>query len=315
MHSHPGAFYAKGSPTYKGDDSMHYTLAAMTIGGLTGAFVSLVADAPLLEVTPTGIKPKGPYAPGDGAKEYKRQLGILKDLLNRSSQTLVTDAAELQKAFTSEKTALFLACEGSEFLEGKAEKVDELYEDGVRSIQLVHYAPNALGDLQTWEAQHKGLSEAGKEVVKRMNARGMVIDVAHASYDTVKAVVDLTTAPIILSHSILKAGNDRPLTARAITEDHAKLVAKTKGIIGAWPSGFNTSWEDFIDNTKRLIDVAGVDHVGLGTDMDGNFKPVLSSYTQLPDLSSALEAKGFSKQDVAKVMGRNMQRVLGQVVG
>lgn len=315
LHSHPGAFYAKGSPTYKGDEGMQHTVAAMTIGGLHGAFVSLVADAPLLEVTPTGIKPKGSYAPGDAAKEYKRQLGILQEFLRTSSLTLVTNAMDLEKAFAGNKIAGFLACEGSEFLEGSAEKVDVLYADGVRSIQLVHYAPNVLGDLQTSEAQHKGLSEAGKAIVKKMNAKGMVIDVAHASFDTVKAVVDMTTAPIILSHSILKAGNDRPLPGRAITEDHAKLVASTKGVIGAWPSGFNKSWEDFIDNTKRLIDVAGIDHVGLGTDMDGNFKPVLSSYMQLPDFAAALEAKGLSKMDVAKVMGRNMQRVLGQVVG
>lgn len=315
MHSHPGAFYAKGSPSYPGDEVMQRTVAAMTIGGLTGAFVSLVADAPLLEVTTTGIKPKSTYAQGDAAKEYKRQLGILKDLINGSSLTLVTSSMDLEKSLTNKKIAGFLACEGSEFLEGSAEKVDVLYSDGVRSIQLVHYAPNALGDLQTWEAQHKGLSEAGKAVVKKMNAKGMVIDVAHASYDTVKAVVDLTTAPIILSHSMLKAGNDRPLSARAITEDHAKLITKTRGVIGAWPSGFNKSWEDFIDNTKRLIDVAGIDHVGLGTDMDGNFKPVLSSYMQLPDWASALQAKGLGKDEVAKVMGRNMQRVLGQVVG
>ncbi len=287
----------------------------MVSGGLTGSFVSLVADAPLLEVTPTGIKTKGAYAPGDGFKEYMRQLTILKDLLKNSALTLATKSEDLDQAYKENKATAFLACEGGEFLEGKVEPVEALYVQGFRCIQLVHYAQNVLGDIQTAPPQHNGLSAAGKAIVKEMNRVGMIVDVAHASYDTVKAVVDLTTAPIILSHSILKTGNDRPLSARAITEDHAKLVAKTKGVIGAWPSGFNTSWEDFIDNTKRLIDVAGVDHVGLGTDMDGNFKPVFSSYMQLPDFASALRAKGLSKDDVAKVMGKNMQRVLGQVIG
>jgi membrane dipeptidase len=65
----------------------------------------------------------------------------------------------------------------------------------------------------------------------------------------------------------------------------------------------------------RLIDTVGVDHVGLGTDMEGNLKPVLGDYTQLPDWLTALRAKGLSATDVAKVAGGNMQRVLSQVIG
>lgn len=315
LHAHPGAFFYKGSPAYPGDGAIVKTVGAMTEGKLSGAFFSLVADGPLLEVTPTGIKPKGTYPPGEAMKEYKRQIGVLRELLKTVPVTVATKVADLDTAYRDKKVAAFLACEGSEFLDGSPDVVDQLYADGIRSIQLVHYAPNALGDLQTWAPQHNGLSAAGKEVVKRMNKRGMVIDVAHASFDTVKAVADETTAPIILSHSILKMEDSRPIAARAISAEHAKVVARTGGVIGAWPSGFNTSFDEFVDNTLRLIDAAGVDHVGLGTDMDGNFKPVFSSYTQLPDWASALQSKGLSRQDVAKVMGGNIRRVLMAVVG
>ena len=152
-------------------------------------------------------------------------------------------------------------------------------------------------------------------MVKRATAAGMVIDVAHASFDTVRDVASRTSAPIILSHSILKIDDSRPLAARAISVEHAKLVAKTGGVIGAWPSGFNASFDEFVDNTKRLVDEIGIDHVGLGTDMDGNFRPVLSSYAQLKEWAAALQAKGFTSAEVAKVMGGNMQRVLSQVIG
>jgi len=87
------------------------------------------------------------------------------------------------------------------------------------------------------------------------------------------------------------------------------------GVIGAWPSGFaNRTFDDFVDQTMRLIDVVGVDHVGLGTDMDGNFKPVFSSYLQLPDWVAGLRSKGLSEIDVAKVAGGNALRVVGQVL-
>lgn len=315
LHAHPGAFFYKGSPAYPGDGAIVKTVGAMTQGKLTGAFFSLVADGPLLEVTPTGIKPKGSYPAGEAVKEYQRQLGVLRELLKTVPVTLATKVADLDAAYRDKKVAAFLACEGSEFLDGQADVVDQLYADGIRSIQLVHYAPNALGDLQTWPPQHNGLSAAGKEVVRRMNKAGMVIDVAHASFDTVKAVTDITSAPIILSHSILKMEETRPIAARAITVDHARLVAKTGGVIGAWPSGFNASFDEFVDNTLRLVDAAGVDHVGLGTDMDGNFKPVFGSYTQLPDWAAALQKKGLSREEVAKVMGGNMKRVLTKVIG
>jgi membrane dipeptidase len=143
----------------------------------------------------------------------------------------------------------------------------------------------------------------------------MVIDVAHASMMTVQDVVYITEAPIILSHSILKIDDSRPLSKRAITPEHAKLVASTGGVIGAWPSGFNNSFEEFVDNTLRLADVAGIDHVGLGTDMDGNFKPVLDSYLQLPKWADALKAKGLSTEEVGKIMGGNAKRVLTKVIG
>jgi membrane dipeptidase len=143
-----------------------------------------------------------------------------------------------------------------------------------------------------------------------MNELGMLIDVAHASEKTVNDVAEKSNAPIMLSHSILKLDEERPIDIRAITPDHAKAVASTGGIIGAWPSGFNTSFEDFIDNILRLIDVAGVDHVGLGTDMDSNYKPVFDSYLQLESWSNALKARGLSDAEVHNVAGGNAVRVL-----
>lgn len=314
LHTHPGLFIAKGSPRYGGDDAVLKTINDMNTGKLTGAFFSLVADAPIIKATDTGIVQNGSYAPGDGWKEYKRQLAIVKEFIRTSPVTVATKAADLDAALKNKKVAAYLAIEGGDFLEGHADKLDEMYTDGIRSIQLVHYHVNELGNLQTETPQHDGLSASGKEVVKKMNKLGMLIDVAHAAESTVRAVVDLTDAPIILSHTMLQAPGERPLAKRAISEEHAKLISKNGGVIGAWPSGYNSSFEDFIDGIKRLVDVAGIDHVGLGTDLDGNFKPVMTSFLQLGKWTDALRAKGFREDEVRKVIGGNAQRVLKQVV-
>jgi len=315
LHAHPGATFQKGRPDFRGDDAHRQTVASMQAGGLTGAFFSLVADAPLMELTPTGVVVLGAYAKGDGPREYQRQLADLRALIGTTSAFIATRASDLQRAVRDHTVAAYLACEGGEFLDGDAGRIDQLYADGVRSLQLVHYAPNILGDLQTQPRQHGGLSAAGKRIAKRLSAKGMVIDVAHASFESVRDVASLTTAPIILSHSILQMDDARPIAARAISVEHAKLVASTRGVIGAWPSGFNASFDEFVANTVRLIDTVGIDHVGLGTDMDGNFNPVLGDYRQVPDWLTALRGKGLSSSDVAKVAGGNMQRVLTQTIG
>ncbi len=311
LHAHPGRFYRRGISDYSGDEGVRKTVEEMNRGGLSGAFFSTVVDTLVTRRTDNGIVPARTFAKGEAWKEYKRQIAELNALCMALPMRKTTNLEHLLDR-TSSQVAAFFACEGGDFLES-ADQLDELYADGVRSVQLVHYAPNPLGDLQTYASQHDGLSKLGTEVVRKMNALGMVIDVAHASFKTVSDVVDISDKPIILSHSILKLNEDRPLAARALTVEHAKIVTATGGVIGAWPSGFNTSFDDYIDNILRLIDVVGIDHVGLGTDMDSNYKPVLDSYLQLSSWTEALRGRGLTEGEVQKVAGDNVARVLKAV--
>lgn len=314
LHCHPGFFFAKGVEGYSVDAGINKTLSEMITGKLSGAFFSLVADAKTIKIGPEGVKPARNFESNEAWSDYKRQMGVVKDLLrNNEALSIATRGKELQDDFNSKRIAGFISCEGGDFLEGDAGRLEEMFQDGVRSLQLVHYHPNELGDLQTDTAQHNGLSAKGKEVVKRMNKLGMLIDVAHATFETTKAVADLTSDPIILSHGILTIDSPHPLVKRTISKEHAKLVAKTGGVIGAWPCGLNKSFDDFLDNTLKLIEVVGVDHVGLGTDMDANFKPVLNSYLQMPQWIEGLKSKGLKDEDVRKVVGGNVKRVLEKV--
>ncbi len=311
LHSHPALFFLKGSERYPGDEAFADRLQDMKKHGVAAAFFSLVADWPLLQITETGIIPTGRFTEEEGWKVFTDQLTILKDLLELSKIPIAISPADLRGE--SGLTAL-IACEGGDFLGGNIDNVARSYDLGVRSIQLVHYAPNDLGDLQTWKAEHNGLSEFGREVVAEMNTVGMLIDVAHASAKTVKDTVELSSAPVLLSHSILKTESNRPISARAISEGHARLVADNGGLIGMWPSGFSKSLEEFAHHTIRMIDVAGVDHVGIGTDMDGNFQPVVSNYQDVLSWIELLEKTGLKENEIEKITAENAQRILDEVL-
>ena len=312
LHAHPGRFYRKGLSDYGGDAGVRKTIGEMNEAGLSGAFFSTVVDTLVTRVRPEGVLPSREFENGEAWKEYKRQITALRSLCRELPVRPSTTVGGLTDPSRNE-VAAFFACEGGDFLQGEGQ-LDEVYDDGVRSIQLVHYAPSPLGDLQTSPPQHNGLSPLGKEVVRKMNRLGMVIDVAHASHKTVLDVAAITNQPLILSHSILKLDEDRPIGIRAITREHAKIIKSTRGVIGAWPSGFNSSFDDYIDNIMRLIDVVGVDYVGLGTDMDSNYKPVLDSYLQLGQWREALKARGLTQDEVKKIAGGNVVRVLQKVL-
>ncbi len=311
LHTHPGAFFMKGSDAYVGDEAFLKRVSEMQSSGLNGAFFSLVADWPLLQITDKGIVPSGSFKEDEGWQVFKDQLAVLKALLEKSEANIALNADELSQG---DHVKAYIASEGGDFLGTKIGRVAEAYEAGVRAIQLVHYAPNELGDLQTWKAEHGGLSAFGKEVVKKMNELGMLIDVAHASAKTVQDVISISSSPIILSHSILKDGSNRPIEARAISVDHAKMIADHGGVIGMWPSGFSTSFDEFVDHTMRMLEVVGIDHLGIGTDMDANYKPVINDYGAFFDWKNALTEKGLSADEVAKLTGGNAQRVLEEVL-
>jgi membrane dipeptidase len=313
LHCHPGMFLLRGAAEYAGDQAPAKTISEMREGGLAAGFFSVVADAQLLSRDAKGVVVNRAFAAGEAWADCQRQLKNFDDLVKREEIGFAASFRQMEAFRKRGQLVAFLSCEGGDCLEGNLGWLEQLYERGVRSLQLVHYAQNTLGDLQTQPAVYNGLSAFGRDVVRRMNRLGMVVDVAHAAFATVKSTVDSTSSPILLSHSHLQS--EYSPHPRLITVEHARLVASTGGVIGAWPSGFaNRTFADFVDQTMRLVDAVGVDHVGLGTDMDGNFQPVFSSYRQLPDWIAALRAKGLSERDVGKITGGNALRVIEQVL-
>ncbi len=312
LHCHPGLFPAHGTALYGGDEAVAQTVADMRAGNIWGGFFSLVADLALIELGPDGVTANRSFEPGEAWASYQQQMSALNELLGKLPAAAALGLDDMDMLHGQGTIAAFIACEGAHCLEGHPERVERIYVDGVRLLQLVHYAMDVMGDLQTHEAVYDGLSAVGREVVGEMDRLGMVIDVAHASFKTVTDITQVSDSPLVLSHSQLRHGDRQH--PRLLEPEHAQAIAATGGVIGMWPSGFgNDSFDDFIDNTMRMIDLVGVDHVGLGTDMDGNYKPVFDSYRQLPHWAGGLLDKGLSGSEVGQVVGGNAIRVMKQV--
>jgi len=146
-------------------------------------------------------------------------------------------------------------------------------------------------------------------VIREMNRLGMVVDVAHLTFDGVRAAAAVTRRPLLLSHTVLKTA-----FARSVSAEHARLIAGTGGVVGIFPvnSGGYYGLSGYVEHIVRMIDTVGVDHVGVGTDMDGISPPsfvAYDDYARWPSIPAALLARGYARADVAKVLGGNFLRV------
>ena len=303
LHSHPGLFKSTSNDTLAGHrqsaESGRVKLIALTA----------TSDAPVIAPSRTGaLRAVREPKPGELYASMYRQIEALVRWSDAAGMPVVPSVAAA--AAPGPPVRGILAVEGCDFLEGRVERVQEAYDRGIRSLQLVHYRVNELGDIQTEQPVHGGLTPFGKEAVREMNRLGIVIDVAHARFEVVKGVVETTTQPIILSHSNIM---DSSGWARFISPEHARLVAGTGGVVGAMPIIFGRRSDDitgYVHFVSRLVDAAGIDHVGIGTDMDGiGPGAIFTSYARWPSLAAALVDHGYRPDEAAKILGGNAQRV------
>ncbi|MFN4165057.1 MAG: dipeptidase [Ferrovibrio sp.] len=307
LHSHGGAVTTSRS----GNRARPFVPLAepMRSGRMAVICLAVVADRIATRVEERRIRAVREPEPGEFYAYIHDAFARLHDLVQSQRLGIVTDAKSLRAANAS-TPAVIVSSEGADFLEGRIERVDEAFERWqLRCLQLTHYRVNELGDIQTEPAVHGGLTDFGAAVIQRCNRLGIVVDVAHGTYDLVKRAATVSDKPLILSHTALNPQPSR--YSRTINSDHARLIAATGGVIGVWPPASSfPSLPDLADGMARMVDVVGVDHVGLGTDMLGLISPaILNSYEQLPDLAAALLARGFSKDETLKLLGGNLERV------
>jgi membrane dipeptidase len=320
VHCHPGRFFLNHlpyeTPTSKafGAPFEERALADLHAGGVSAALFAGVADMRLLELTPAGIRATREFGPGEVDADYRRQIDDLKALVARHPGSAGLTPRDIERALRRHSTAAVFAVEGGDFIEDRLERVHQAFGDGVRAITIVHYHVNQIGDIQTAPPVHHGLTALGKSIVREMNAAGIVIDLAHATFEVTRDAVAVSAKPAMLSHTnLIRPGVEHP---RLVSLEHAKLVTESGGIVGSVPSGIGQStFAEYVDSILRLVDGVGIDHVAIGTDMDANYRPVFRSYRDWSLIPAALLARGLDEPSVAKIMGANFLRVFAATLG
>lgn len=323
----------------------HTDLARMKEGGVTAEFFSVYIDRK--------------YATEGGSA--RRALDMI-DYVYRAAEKYPQDlimaysSDDIRRAKRQKKIAALMGIEGGHAIEDSLMALRDFYRLGIRYMTLTHNNTNNWADSCCDPAKHNGLSDFGKEVVREMNRIGMLIDVSHVSDKTMNDVLDVTTAPVIASHSSARALGDRP---RNIPDDLLRRIAKNGGVvmINFYP-GFvdqkvilatrerdarlksqmdelsarykddprkleeernkllaanplpSTPLSVVVDHFDHVAKVAGVDHVGIGSDFDGiPSVPIgMEDISKLPNLTYELLRRGYSDRDVRKILGENFMR-------
>ena len=321
LHAHPGRFFLSNitDPTPLmasfGAPFAEKAISDLRAGHVTAALFAAVADTRLLGASPTrGLFATREFAPGEAWRDYQRQVAVLKALVTRGEVAAGLRATDIARAKRRHQIACIFSVEGGDFIEDRLERVQIAHADGVRAITIVHYHNNQIGDIQTQPRDDGGLTVTGRAIVREMNRAGIVVDLAHASPRVVRDALAIATRPAIASHTnVGKPGFAHP---RLISAETARLIAGGGGVIGSVPSGIGqANFSDWIDSIMRLTDIVGIDHVGIGTDMDANYAPVFSDYRQWGLIPAALLARGMSEAETAKAMGGNFTRLFRAVAG
>ena len=201
-----------------------------------------------------------------------------------------------------------LALEGVHALEGEIANLDLLYERGFRMIGLAHFFDNEAGG-SAHGRQKGGLTPFGREVVRRVAQKKMILDLAHASGQTIEDTLAIATAPVVVSHTGVRGVCDNQ---RNISDDHVRGIAATGGLIGIAlfeQTVCGRTIEDTARAMRYVADLVGVDHAALGSDYDGAVT-VPMDCSGLALLTEALLGQGFTAEEAGKIMGGNVLRLL-----
>ncbi len=270
------------------------------------------------------------YVPMDAVEEgaarfQLEQIEIAKQLFARYPEHLeqAYSASDVERIFASGKIASVIGMEGGHAIENSLGALRAFFELGARYMTLTHAGNNDWADSGTDDPEHGGLTEFGREVVREMNRLGMFVDLSHTSPETMNDVLDIAEAPVIFSHSSARAITDH---RRNVPDQVLSRLPANGGVVmitfvPSFVSEANRTHEgdgdppratlaDVADHIEHVRRVAGVDHVGVGSDFDGiDSTPIgLEDVSTFPALLAELSRRGWSEEDLAKLAGENVLR-------
>ena len=215
------------------------------------------------------------------------------------------------------KKSIMLGIENGHALDGNIENLYHFAQRGIVYMTLCHNGDNDICDSARGSQTHNGVSDFGRQVISEMNRLGIMVDMSHAGEKSFYDALEMSTQPIVCSHSSCRALCDHP---RNLTDDQMRALAAKGGVMqvtlynGFLVKDGEATIEDAMRHLEHAIDVMGIDHVGLGTDFDGDGGiRGLANSSELLHFTRELMARGFSQEDIQKIWGGNFLRVMQQV--
>ncbi len=323
-----GPFTWLPNPPYGENLATDMDLARIREGGLDAQFFSIWVD----------FKYYDPAIPGQSTQRALEMIEALQKQVHKYPENLENaySAQDVERIASENKLAVLMSLEGGHAIENDLENLRRFYELGIRNMILTHNSGHDWADSSTDVPINNGLSEFGREVVGEMNRLGMIVDISHVSDKTFWDVLEVTRAPIIASHSNSRSLADHP---RNMTDDMIRAMTTNDGVVMInfmipfidqeqteyWKLiGWHWFWHPrhpetplslVVDHIDRVVQLAGIDHVGLGSDFDGMvFLPEeLKDVGDFPNITVELVRRGYSDEDIRKILGGNVLRVLANV--
>ncbi len=327
----------------QGEDKGHLDLPKARQGGFAGGLFAIFVPSPKRKEAAAGATPaqetggvigSDPAPPAVDAAEAQRVVFAMASLLlriERESQGRVhvcRSAGDIERCLADATLAAVLHIEGAEAIDANFELLDVLYAAGLRSLGPVWSRPNAFGHGVPFRCPSSpdtgpGLTDLGKALIGACNALRIVIDLSHLNERGFWDTAELSTAPLIATHSNAHAISPH---SRNLTDRQLAAIGKSDGLVGVnfatsflRPDGRHdkdTPVELIVQHIEHMLEHAGEDNVGFGSDFDGAMIPAeLGNAAGLQILVQALRQRGFGKALIEKLCFRNWLRVLGRTWG
>lgn len=267
---------------------------------------------------PQGERDEASLAKATAYAEERLKEVIRQEQLNPTRMGIARTPDDLLRLKQAGKKAIFLGIENGYALGKDVNNVRKFCDMGVSYITLCHNGDNDLCDSARGKGEWKGLSPLGKQMVAEMNRLGVMVDISHAAESTFYDVLACSRYPIIASHSSARALCNHP---RNLTDDQLKAIAGQGGVVQlCLYKGFineeaeKASVSDAIRHINHMVDLIGVEHVGIGSDFDGDGELIgCRASNELINITMHLLKEGYSETDISRIWGGNFLRVMRQV--
>lgn len=236
---------------------------------------------------------------------------------NKQYLSIARTPADLYANKQQGRKSIMLGIENGLALDGHLDRLQHFAQRGIVYMTLCHNGDNDICDSARGNHTHNGISSFGQQVVREMNRLGILVDLSHAGEKSFYDALELSSQPIVCSHSSCRALCDHP---RNLTDDQMRALAAKGGVMQiTMYNGFlvkdgEATVLDALRHLEHAIEVMGIDHVGIGTDFDGDGGVRgMANSSELLNFTRLLLARGYSEQDIEKIWGGNFLRVMTQV--